>query len=179
MKRFLASLRLLTLLSTMAVVFSWSPRESAEALTTDNARLVIGVRTDDSCLMITTRVNFPNYDIESPTADDGTGNIHLNCTMSVVGAIMHLRLGQGGNPAAGSTAANPRRRMTNGTDMLSYDLYRDAGRARRWGDTLGSGVFPAAGATFPLDIPVYGRIPALQVVTPGAYADSVLVTVYY
>jgi spore coat protein U-like protein len=71
-----------------------------------------------------------------------------------------------------------------GADLLNYNVYLDSGRISVWGNTTGVDTASrtinvpnrgTASATFTF----YGRIFALQNVTPGTYSDSLLVTVDY
>ena len=84
------------------------------------------------------------------------------------------------------TAAD--RQMASGTTRLRYNLFEDSARSAIWGDgfnstvvaTGGMTVGPGAGngiriATHTL----YGRIPGLQDVLPGHYADTLVLTLNY
>ena len=71
-----------------------------------------------------------------------------------------------------------------GADVLNYNVYLDAGRISVWGNTTGVDTASTtinvpmkspASATFTF----YGRIFALQNITPGTYSDSLLITVNY
>lgn len=152
--------------------------ERAEAAT-ETTNLQIGATIGIRCSVITTPLSFGNYTITDPTPLDVQGAISLNCTQSIINFVMHLRLDQGMNPAAGSTAAAPRRRMTDGSgNLLRYDIYRNAARTQVWGNTIGSAYFPGLGP-YPMLVPVYGRIPALQHVEPGTYVDTVVATLVF
>jgi spore coat protein U-like protein len=111
-------------------------------------------------------VAFGAYDINSATANDSAGTITYTCTSFAL-----VTLGTG---ASGTFTA--RTMIAGGPDLLSYNLYRDAARTQVFGDWSGgtSGTFVGAGTN--ATISVYGRVPALQNVAPGAYTDSVVVT---
>lgn len=70
-----------------------------------------------------------------------------------------------------------------GADFVGYELYRDSGRTQRWGnDTAGgSNTVNGSGAsqTNPTVLTVYGRVPAQGASEPGAYSDTVTVTLTY
>ena len=71
------------------------------------------------------------------------------------------------------------RRMTGpAAAPLSYSLFSDAGRTTNWGNTAGSWV-SGTGNGSSQTLNVYGRIPAAQYATPGAYTDTITVTVTY
>ncbi len=82
---------------------------------------------------------------------------------------------------SGQHAVGGERRMAGSPgEFLVYELYRDSGRTMRWGDVGGemqAGQTNAQGA--PVEITVYGRVPAQPDALPGAYRDSVVATVYY
>jgi spore coat protein U-like protein len=146
---------------------------------TESAQLQIGASIGIRCTLITAPLAFGSYTPTDPTPLDVQGAISLNCTQSIINFIMHLRLGQGQQPAAGSTAAAPLRQMTDGSgNFLRYDMYRNAARTQVWGDTIATAVFPGLGP-YPLTLPVYGRVPALQNVQSGSYADSVTATLFF
>jgi spore coat protein U-like protein len=183
MRRFISRSRLLLLLATMAVIFSWTPHQPADALAPNAAVLVIGARVDVRCMILAAPLSFGVYDITDPTALDADGFIVVDCTSSGRNNSNRVRIDQGQNPAAGSTAARPRRQMASSTNAgrLRYDLYQDAARTEVWGDTAATALFPG-NATGPVNIPVHGRIPALQsglTALPGSYSDTAVVTLYF
>ncbi len=70
--------------------------------------------------------------------------------------------------------------MTNGSDGITYGLYKDAARSQLWEDAntpgstvAGTGTGSAQSAT------VYGRVSAQGTPSAGAYSDTVVVTVTY
>jgi spore coat protein U-like protein len=146
---------------------------------TETGQLQVAASIGIRCTLVTVPLAFGSYTPTDPTPLDVQGSISLNCTQSIINFVMHLRLGQGQQPAAGSTAAAPRRQMTDGTgNVLRYDLYRNAARTQVWGDTIATAVFPGLGP-YPLLLPVYGRVPALQNVQSGSYADSLVATLFF
>lgn len=91
-----------------------------------------------------------------------------------------LNIGYGVNGAA------PDRFMNDAAaNLLQYDLYRDAGRTVLWTDAAPVPAAPPGGywvaATGGVDSTqnVYGRIRANQPLPPGAYSDTVTVTVVF
>ena len=72
--------------------------------------------------------------------------------------------------------------MRQGTETLDYNLYQDSTRTVIWGDgTGGSQTFvqpdPRLGVN--IDVTVYGRIPAGQDVSSGAYSSTVTATIFF
>jgi spore coat protein U-like protein len=73
--------------------------------------------------------------------------------------------------------------MSSGAAHLSYQLHSDSAHSQIWGDGTGGtsvvngSYFIVLGGTS--NFTVDGVIPALQVASPGAYTDSITVTVTY
>ncbi len=102
-----------------------------------------------------------------------TSVINYTCTNTGVNPV--IRLGQGANPAAGSTDAAPLRRMTDGSHFISYALYQDLAHSTAWNNTAGTGVAGTAdGAAH--NVTAYGVATAANV-PAGTYTDTVLVSV--
>jgi len=127
------------------------------------------------CSFAVTSVSFGagTYVSGSPTDVDAVGAFIVDCTK---GANSDLRLGQGLYPGAGSTDANPVRRMGSGTNRLVYQLYEDSSYTTVW-DNQPKGVKP--GHIYPVTLSVYARIPAGQTVVPGDYKDTVVATIWF
>ena len=99
---------------------------------------------------------------------DGTSTITMSCPPNTQWT---LGLNQGLN------AVGAQRRMAGpGGGFVNYDLYRDPGRTQVW-DSV-SNVVTGSGS-YPSSVTVYGRVPAQQGARPGAYSDTVTVTLTY
>ena len=106
---------------------------------------------------------------------DATATISVTCT---IGTAFHVGLGDGAN------FSSPNRRMRIGatSDYLNYEIYRDAPRTERFGDSddtadrvAGTGLGSSANS-----ITAYGRIPSGQTTAAvGAYSDTVGISVTY
>jgi len=127
-----------------------------------------------NCSITTTAVAFGSYDpivTNATTPLDGTGTVVVTCTK---GAGTRIDLGLGAN-ASGST-----RRMTGGTDFLTYELYQDSGRATVWGSGAVAGqTIATAPSKAPRTFTVYGRVAAAQDVAAASYADTVVATINF
>lgn len=120
-----------------------------------------------------TPMAFGAYDVLSAAPLDATATFQLRCTKAD-NAVVSL-----GASSNGSRGTNPRE-MKHATlpDLLTYNLYRDAGRTQVWGDTAGATLNMYVAANNRPFISIYGRIPAGQTnVTAGLYSDSVVLTV--
>ena len=76
----------------------------------------------------------------------------------------------------GASSTFSPRTMMMGSEVLSYNLYRDAARTSIWGDgTAGTSTYTNANPpnNTAINITVYGRVPAGQDVSAGAYSDTV------
>jgi spore coat protein U-like protein len=122
-----------------------------------------------------TSVNFAGYDVFDTTPLDGTGDVTLECTQVGPSDLVSIEIGRGGARSFATRA------MQNGTHRLEYNLYLNAARTILWGDgTGGSETFRARPPTGqPLSVPIFGRIPPGQNVTPGDYSDRLIVTIVY
>lgn len=125
-------------------------------------------------------MTFGAYDDSSAAATDTATSVVVRCTR-VLGANSASVVLQLGPSATSGTIAT--RQMASGANRMNYNLYRDAGRSQVWGQTSGVDTVTldtgnmGNGQSNDVAFTVFGRIPALQNVAPGAYSDSVQLTV--
>lgn len=106
------------------------------------------------------------------SALDATSAISVSCTL---GSAFDVGLDYG---FYGSGPTDRQMRSSAG-DAVGYRLYRDAARSLDWG-TLADGLAQSgAGQGAAQAFTVYGRVPAQTTPPPGAYSDTVVVTVTY
>lgn len=84
----------------------------------------------------------------------------------------------------GVNAANGQRRMVSAASgAVAYELFRDPARTQRWGGDMAGGtdVVSGSGASHgsPAVLQVYGWVPAQGRPAPGAYTDTVIITLTY
>ena len=152
--------------------------EDAAALT-QSTNLAVGASVNMRCNVVTANLAFGNYMPAGNHATaplDAVGSIGINCAAG--GNNVRVLVGQGQYPATGSTNASPLRQMGFGANRLAYNLYQDVNRTQVWRSQL-PGLNPSPSNTYPVNLPVYGRIPPAQNVPWGTYTDSVLVTVNF
>ena len=126
--------------------------------------LALTAQQGHACTLNVTGVNFGSYDVFSNAALDSTGNIDVNCPSGVGYSIA---LSEGGGRHA-------QRVMSSGGHRLNYNLYNEANRGLVWGDaTSGTARVSGTGIGVSVNHAVYGRIPALQNVHAGSYADMI------
>lgn len=167
MKRLLAASSV-ALAAAAIVLLARPARAGTNTNTLSVSANVLGVCTIDPAALA-----FGSYD--STANVDVSTNITVHCTL---GASYWIGLGLGNN-ASGST----RRMVNGGTDFLAYELYRDSGHTQIWDNADPAPTPPHSTAGTPgftaYTTPVYGRIPAGQILPIGAYADSVVMTVNF
>ena len=152
--------RILLILLAVVVVFI-----SANAMAaTDTNNLTSTVIVPAVCNIETvTNLDFGTYDPTSGTADDdGVGDLSFRCT-------------KGTDYDVYITGA---RTMTDGTDTLNFEMYRESGRTTAW-PSASVGVTGTAASNAVITLDIYGRITALQDVEAGTYNGTVVVTVQY
>lgn len=147
--------------------------ESTSAATA-TANLGVSATVTSNCTIATVALAFGNYDPVGANlaADlDSNGTVTVACTK---GSTATIGLGLGGNPSGAV------RRMTDGTDFLTYELYQDSNRTTVWGNAGAGLLSPAAAPSkAPRNFTVYGRVQANQDVAAGSYSDTVLATVNF
>jgi len=137
---------------------------------------------DKTCTIETRPLSFGTYGPSDPAPTDAQAQIVYACGVHTVGRLQ------------GRTATNIRieisrgeagsfdRAMTSGTARLSYNIFLDAQRQTVWGNGSGgtqyfTDVQPPNQQ--PITLYAYGRIPALQNVPQGEYADSLQVVILF
>lgn len=135
------------------------------------AWLAIGDAQAAQCSVSATPVMFGAYPPFSPVPTDSTGTVSVTCQGATQSYTVALSIGGGGAYAT--------RSMLGPGVRMGYQLYSDVARSQVWGDgsggsTLVAGSMRRGGGT--VSHTVYGRIPALQVLIPGTYSDTIIVT---
>ena len=119
-------------------------------------------------------IAFGAYDPISAIALDTAGTVVYRCTQRDRNIMITLSQGGGTSYAT--------RRMVKGADQLFYNLYRDAGRTVIWGDgSAGTQTYIIQNPPNNQDInvPIFGRTPALQNAGEGVYGDTITVTLTF
>ncbi|MDG2514381.1 spore coat U domain-containing protein [Sphingobium yanoikuyae] len=125
-----------------------------------------------ACVVSATALAFGNYDPTATGPTDATSTLSILCT---VGTTYTVGLTAG--TASGATVTT--RKMSSGSNLLSYALYQDSAHTTNWGNTPAT---DTAAATAPVGtnaLTVYGRITAGQNVPIGSYSDTITVNVVY
>jgi spore coat protein U-like protein len=140
---------------------------------TSNASIGISATVLSYCTVAASPLAFGNY---SPgAASTANTTIGVACT---AGTTYNVGLDAG----IGSGATIGNRLMTgllNPSSTLAYSLYSDAGLGTIWGNAVGTNTLLGAGNGLVQSLTVYGKVAAGQNVAPGAYTDTVTVTLTY
>lgn len=134
-----------------------------------------------SCSVTASPFAFGDYDPFGLADIDAVGNVSVTCGALLVGANISYEISLG--PGASGDQLN--RAMSNGGDALAYNLFTDAARTTIWGDGTGGSNTVSFSYALSLifsrtdDFPIYGRLPAGQNVSVGAYSDTLVVTVQF
>lgn len=133
-----------------------------------------------TCSATASGVAFGTYDPTSPAALAATGTVSVTCQLVTGSNSVSIQLSTG----ASNSFAN--RTLLSGANALNYNLYVNAANTTVWGDGTGSTQAQTLGInaglvqiTVAANATVYGLMPALQNPFPGAYADTITVTVNY
>jgi spore coat protein U-like protein len=103
---------------------------------------------------------------------DATGTVSVQCT----NATPYTVALNGGNAGAGDPT---QRKMSKGTETITYGLYQNPARSLPWGSTSGGNTVGGTGSGASQALTVYGRVASQATPSPGTYTDTVVVTVTY
>lgn len=124
-----------------------------------------------NCTLSAATLDFGSAGVLTTNLDAGS-SLNLLCSNTVPYTISL----NGGN--AGATDPT-QRKMSSGANQLTYGIYRDSARTLPWGSTSGTNTVGGTGTGTSQAINAFGRVPSQTTPAPGAYQDSVVVTVTY
>ncbi|HEX4879134.1 MAG TPA: spore coat U domain-containing protein [Limnobacter sp.] len=135
---------------------------------TATGTIAVSATVLSSCLLATSPMVFGNYN--PSTQSTATAALTVTCSN---GISYTVAINEGANGGTTTT-----RLMSGpGSDTLGYKVWQNAGFTTNW-DNAGSTV-AGTGSGLPQILTVYGTIQAGQSVAPGAYTDTLTVTVTY
>jgi spore coat protein U-like protein len=137
---------------------------------TRTANLPVSATVESACNLTTASMDFGTYQAGAAANLDVAGSIRYT---QCIGLTLTLELGLGAN-ASGST----RRMQSAAGGFLTYEIYKNSGRTNVFGSGAAglSVTAPASGAQ---TLTIYGRVPSGQAVAPGAYTDTVAITLTF
>ena len=146
---------------------------SSIAAATKTADLSVNANVVNNCTISTGALAFGAYDPVTTNASadlTANGHVYVACTK---GASATIDLGNGGAADANS------RKLTSGTDTLSYQLYRSDGTTA-WSAGSGTGGVTYNSTTkTQSDLAVLGKVAGGQDVPAGAYTNTIVATVNF
>ena len=153
----------------LAILASGSAQAVTSITTTFQAKLTISTQ----CVITNTNI------LDFGTNGVLTVNVDLATTVSVLcNNLAPYTIGlDAGQFGSGVTA----RKMQGGpsSELISYSLSTDAARNTNWGNTIGTDTVSATGTGNSQTFTIYGRVSPQTTPRPGAYADTVTMTVTY
>lgn len=140
---------------------------------TATANLSVTASVVQACLVTGGTLAFGNYDPTAGTNLDQTGTFQVACTKGSTGVTIGLGLG--------ANASASQRRMTDGTDFLNYELYKETARTNVWGNSGANLVsYTPVTSSTATTFTAYGRVALGQTgVGVGSYTDTVVITVTF
>ncbi len=159
--------RLMPVLAIVCAALSW-PALAQTASTTFDVTITI----TSTCSIDTPAPTDVAFGSNPSTATDieADGLLNVNCTN---GTPYVIALNEGLN---GTDIAS--RAMSDGTNLVPYQLYQDAARTVVWGETAGTDTVAGTGTGAVQQIPVYGLVPSANF-PAASYADTVTATIIY
>ena len=141
----------------------------ADAATATNS-FAVSATVASTCLVSATSLGFGSY---TGLVVPASSTVSVTCTNTTPYNV-------GLSAGLGTGATVTARKMTGpASALLAYGLFQDAGHTVGWGVTAGTDTVAGTGNGATQPITVYGQIPTAQYVAPGAYADTITVTVTY
>jgi spore coat protein U-like protein len=145
-----------------------SPLQAGTATTTLGVSLTINA----GCNVSSSSVAFPTQTVLASGVSQ-SGSVSVTCTNTTPYNV-------GLDAGAGSGASVSNRLMTGPSSAtVAYGLYQDSGHAAVFGNTVGTNTVTGTGNGNAQSVTVYGYIAPQTTPAPGAYADTVNVTVTF
>lgn len=158
---------LIPMLAIGAVMAPWA---AGAQTATDSFEVRININ-EDCQITSTETLDFGSTGVLTQDVDK-TATLAVACTNTTPFDI-------GLNEGLGSGADTTTRLMTGAGDPISYRLFRDNAYTINWGNAPTVDTAGGTGTGLSQQFIVYGRVPAQATPTPGAYTDTVTVTVTF
>jgi spore coat protein U-like protein len=137
---------------------------------TATTTLGVSLTINAGCNVSSSPVAFPAQAVLA-SAVNQSGSVSVTCTNTTPYNV-------GLDKGAGSGASVANRLMTGpASATVAYGLYQDSGHGTNWGNTVGTDTVSGTGNAQTLT--VYGQVGSQTTPAPGAYADTVNVTVTF
>ena len=147
------------------------PATAAQAAST-TSQFSVSMTINSSCTIVSTAaLNFGSQGVLT-SAVAQTTTLQVQCTNTTA-----YNIGLDAGTGSGATVAA--RKMTSGSNTVTYSLYSDSGHTAVWGNTIGTNTVSATGNGAAQSYTIYGQVPAQTTPAPGSYSDTITVTVTY
>ena len=127
------------------------------------------IEIPDQCRITANDLDFGTQSTPLAQTDSNTF-IDVRCTNE---SPFSVGLNDGLHASGGS------RRMSDGSNFVSYGLFQDAARSVDWDNTTNRKNDVGLGTGTSIMMTVYGRIPAAPLAIPGDYTDTITVDVQF
>lgn len=157
---------------SFALVAAMLATGTAQAAT-QNSTMGVSMTVTGGCTVAAGSISFGTQSIITANVDQ-TGTLSVTCTNTTP---YNVGFDQGTNGASVSA-----RRMKGGagnTEFVNYALFTNAGRTTNWGSTIGTDTLAGTGNGSAQTLTVYGRVAPQTMGSPGAYSDTITVTLTY
>lgn len=131
--------------------------------------------------MTASALDFGTYNPVGGSTIDAATTISVTCGAIIVGATISYEI----TLSTGNSGSYAGRQLSNGSDVLIYNLYTDSGRTTVWGDGTGGTATVTNGYLLSLlvsrtdNFDLYGRLPSGQNVSAGSYSDTITAMVIF
>lgn len=164
-------MRTLQLLALFAAPVLAGGSPAAAGQVTNTLPVTLGVQP--GCALLTRPLVFVAPSATAAVVLDATANLTITCTPNTDFAIT---IDRGLN---GTLLVNRRMVSASTGATVVYDVYRDPARLLAWGATTLTDVNGNSGLGAPLDVPIYGRVPAAALIAAGDYQDTLTVSLAF
>lgn len=147
-----------------------APRAANPATVTTT--FVVSTDVVTACNVSATPLSFGSYTAATPS--NSTSIITVACSNTVP-----YNVGLDAGASSGATVTTRGMTGPTGATPLHYNLFQDSARSVNWGNTVGTDTVAGTGNGGAQTLTVYGQIPAGQGNRPGAYTDTITVTLTY
>ena len=161
------TLGLVSAFTAIVTLAGYTPSQATTATATFNVSLAITA----SCTVSATPLAFGSTGVIGANIDN-TSTVNVTCTNTTP-----YNVGLDAGTGTGATVTT--REMTAGGATVNYTLYQNPGRSTIWGNTVGTDTVGGTGNGSAQALTVYGRVPSQSTPAPGAYSDTITVTVTY
>lgn len=131
--------------------------------------LIATIEIPDQCRITANDLDFGTQSTPLAQTDSDTF-IDVRCTNA---SPFTVGLSNGLHPSGGS------RRMSDGSNFVSYGLFQDAARNVDWDNTGNRKSGAGLGTSTSIMMSVFGRIPADPAAVPGNYTDTITVDIEF